>query len=335
MNPPASTIAALCELGFTLREAEFLYLAAIHSGFFLQRQFDQFVGERTSGAFVLKAQRKGIKAETCRRGAKLYHIQSCHIYAAAGVPESRNRQPHSHRTIATRLLALDFVLAHLDKHFLHTEQQKAEYLITTCNLGPRVLPTTVFRSSKNQTTTYRSFPDNFPMFLTNGTPPTPPLVTFTFVDNRTASITSFKTHLERYLKLFAALRQFNFIFISNSSLKFDSAQYYFYLRLWPVLLLPGLPSGLKDHEHLLRFFVLRNQWDDPQQRGNMPKEQVLLLSHYLSTYNEPYDALYENWHAQQTPAHASSSEVPPTPPNSPTFSTHLLKSKLSMFGDYA
>jgi hypothetical protein len=205
MNPPTTTtIATLCDLGFTLREAEFLYLAAIHSGFFLQRQFDQFVGQRTSGAFVLKAQGKGVKAETFRRGAKLYHIQSCHIYAAAGIPESRNRQPHSHRTIAIRLLALDFVLANLDKHFLHTEQHKTDYLTTICNLGLHALPTTVFRSSKNKTTTYRTFADNFPMFVTNGTPLTPPLITFTFVDDRTASITRFKSHLESYLKLFAA-----------------------------------------------------------------------------------------------------------------------------------
>jgi hypothetical protein len=198
-----------------------------------------------------------------------------------------------------------------------------------------VLPTTVFRSSKNQTTTYRSFPDNFPMFVTNGTPPTPPLLTFTFVDDRTTSITSFKSHLERYRKLFAALRQFNFIFISNSSLKFDSAQYYFYLHLWPVLRLPGLPSGLKDHEHLLRFFTLRNQWDDPHQRGIMPKELVLLLSQYVNTYNEAYQALYENWRANQATPYTSSTEVLPVPPNAPTFSTHLLKTKINLFGDYA
>lgn len=43
MNIRAECITALKGLGYSEREAEFLYIVAAHSGFFLQRQFTQFV----------------------------------------------------------------------------------------------------------------------------------------------------------------------------------------------------------------------------------------------------------------------------------------------------
>jgi hypothetical protein len=43
VNIPAQSVDALRQLGYTEREAEFLYIVAVHSGFFLQRQFMQFV----------------------------------------------------------------------------------------------------------------------------------------------------------------------------------------------------------------------------------------------------------------------------------------------------
>ena len=37
-------IESLKRLGYTEREAEFLHLVAVHSGFFFQRQFSQYLG---------------------------------------------------------------------------------------------------------------------------------------------------------------------------------------------------------------------------------------------------------------------------------------------------
>ena len=37
-------IARLEELGYTEREAAFLVLAALHSGYFLRRQYQEFLG---------------------------------------------------------------------------------------------------------------------------------------------------------------------------------------------------------------------------------------------------------------------------------------------------
>src|SRR6185437_383448 len=58
MRIPVETITALGQFGYTAREAEFLYIVAAHSGFFLQRQFMQFVdvaGRGPATYFLKKA----------------------------------------------------------------------------------------------------------------------------------------------------------------------------------------------------------------------------------------------------------------------------------------
>src|SRR5947208_15168291 len=60
MKFPAESITALKQFGYTEREAEFLYIVAVHSGFFLQRQFTQFVvvaGRGPATYFIKKASR--------------------------------------------------------------------------------------------------------------------------------------------------------------------------------------------------------------------------------------------------------------------------------------
>ena len=44
-------ITALESLGYTKREASFLYLAGVHSGYFVRRQFDYFI-DRVAGAIA-------------------------------------------------------------------------------------------------------------------------------------------------------------------------------------------------------------------------------------------------------------------------------------------
>ena len=50
---PGDPIPALESLGYTDREAAFLYLAAAHSGYFLRRQFDYFT-DRNKGSIVMR-----------------------------------------------------------------------------------------------------------------------------------------------------------------------------------------------------------------------------------------------------------------------------------------
>src|SRR5882672_904324 len=129
MKIPAEAITCLMEFGYTAREAEFLYIVAIHSGFFLQRQFMQFVGVAGRGPatyFLKKAiQKQHVREHVPERGTqKTYHLFSRTVYAALGNENCRHRKPGRYGLLekaAVRVLGLDFVLSHLHCQFLEEE----------------------------------------------------------------------------------------------------------------------------------------------------------------------------------------------------------------------
>ena len=51
MNPTLDSVRGLESCGYTEREAAFLYLVGMHSGYFLRRQFLAFI-HREDGAMV-------------------------------------------------------------------------------------------------------------------------------------------------------------------------------------------------------------------------------------------------------------------------------------------
>jgi len=124
MKIPAESLTALKQFAYTEREAEFLYIVAVHSGFFLQRQFTQHVevaGRGPATYFIKKAIQKKLRDHLPERGTqKIYHLFSWSLYAALGKENSRHRKSGRYGLLdkaAVRLLSLDFVLAHLDRHY--------------------------------------------------------------------------------------------------------------------------------------------------------------------------------------------------------------------------
>src|SRR4051812_33255271 len=89
-------IAALQRLGYTERESAFLCLAALHGGFFLRRQYAQFIGRQVGGTvaeLVRKALAHGhATSVTGCHNTKVYHLSSRPFYAALGQEDNRNRR---------------------------------------------------------------------------------------------------------------------------------------------------------------------------------------------------------------------------------------------------
>ena len=88
-------IAAIQTLGYTLDEARFLYLVAVHSGYFVPRQFLTFSGKRSNN-FVTKLESRGHATwrEYYRTGG-VYHLFSSTLYRYMGKENLRNRRRHS------------------------------------------------------------------------------------------------------------------------------------------------------------------------------------------------------------------------------------------------
>ena len=101
-------IPALESLGYTDREAAFLYLAAAHSGYFLRRQFDYFT-DRNKGSIVMRFLEKAhaaghIESLDYKQGWHVYHIASRTIYRLLGDPESQLRRRKGDAQVRGRLM---------------------------------------------------------------------------------------------------------------------------------------------------------------------------------------------------------------------------------------
>lgn len=113
---PDDPISNIQSAGYTDREASFLYLVAAHSGYFLRRQFDQFI-HRHSGAiaqnFLTKAKRLGhIATLDFGQQRHVYHLFHKDFYTLLGVPDSQNRRRKGDAEIKVRLMSLDYILQH-------------------------------------------------------------------------------------------------------------------------------------------------------------------------------------------------------------------------------
>src|ERR1700744_2412887 len=148
-------IRNLKTLGYTDREAEFLCLAALHSGYFVRRQFLGFAG-RERGKLDAKLAEKTVGAGHARplvfrHNRTVYSLCSKPFYEAIGETDNRNRRTHEVFTIRNRLIGLDFVLNNKDRRFLATEKEKVAFFRDKLGIELDLLPTRRYRARKSDT----------------------------------------------------------------------------------------------------------------------------------------------------------------------------------------
>jgi len=294
MKIPAQSITALKQFNYTEREAEFLYIVAVHSGFFLQRQFTQFVdvaGRGPATYFIKKAIRKQhVREHLPERGTqKIYHLFSRTVYAALGRENSRHRRPGPYGLLdkaSVRLLGLDFVLANLDRQYLEEEADKVDYLTVERRISKDVLPAKVFRGDKGSETR-RYFFEHFPIFLSQDGDST--VMSFTYIEDDIRSLQTFTSFVQRYRPLFEALGDsFKFIFVSNSTQSFQFARDIF------VRSLSAAQRG-REKQQLAKFFWLRRMAEEKRFK-ELAHRDVIDWQQGLKLYSGPeHESQYQSW----------------------------------------
>jgi len=247
INP--DPIPFLESLGYTRREAAFLYAVGMHSGYFLRRQFDAFIG-RVKGAisqhFLGKALRRGhIRALDFGQNRKVFHLHWKPIYRLLGDEDSQHRRVKGDLQIKARLMTLDYVLRDSQEHFLETEQAKVEFFTRNCGLSADLLP-----SGGNGN---RYFPDQFPISTLR--PPGQDLlqIRFAFIDEGLVSLRKFQRFVHQHEKLFRALGGFTVVYVSDCARHFRAA------ARWLGQSFPEPPNSLRQEdfphgiEHFLEF----------------------------------------------------------------------------------
>jgi len=185
MTLTAEHLEALESLGYKREESAFLYLVAIHSGYFTHGQFLTFAGTKAgyfSHDLIRKLlERQHAEYQTFRSGARVYHPFCRQVYQAIGRDNLRTRRRHGLEYIKTRLVALDFILEHPEYAYLGTESEKLPLFENVLGITRKILPVKRYRSDRSREVTPRYFVDRFPLFVSEGAAPTPK-VTFTYVD---------------------------------------------------------------------------------------------------------------------------------------------------------
>jgi hypothetical protein len=228
MNGSAAAVEALAKFGYTERQAAFLRIVALHSGYFLARQYDFYIGAGPGGP------RRRLIDQLVARGhvrelpscdnTTIYHLYGRRFYAALGIENSRNRRAHQPFVLKTRIMALDFVLSHLQAQFLATECERVELFTDILKLHRTILPAKFYASKGGTNKTIRHFVDRNPLFLCAAAEGTAPVVGFAYINTGTATTAGFRSYLEQYRRLLGALGNFRLVYVANKTEMFAQAR---------------------------------------------------------------------------------------------------------------
>ena len=250
-------IPVLESAGYTEREASFLYLVAIHSGYFLRRQYDRFI-RRGRGAIAAQLLRKAValghlQTIACGQARLVYHLASKQVYDAVGLAASQHRRLKGDAQIKSRLMVLDFVLDHLGDNLLDSSEAKLGFFTDTLGLSESLLP------NAPRGGTHR-FPEEFPILRREAQSGC-----FTFFDEGALSTSRFESFLRRYRAAFAALPGFELLYLADSDRNFERAAKVFaafYPETQALGVTPMTPRGV---DHFLDYLRAREN-NDTQKR---------------------------------------------------------------------
>lgn len=231
-------IAELQKLSYTEREAAFLYLVGIHSGYFLRRQFLQFL-RREDGAMVQRFLIKSMELEHVHaieyaHRRHIYHLKSKTVYRILDQEDSQNRRAKADTEIKVRLMQLDYLLDHFGETFLETAERKIQFFHGRLSIPSELLPRIVYRGANTSDAQTRYFADRFPISVQVATD-NAPLVRLAYIDAGLRSISSFAHWLEERTAFLCALKRAEVIYTANTAHNFTAAEHEFLRRF------PGLP----------------------------------------------------------------------------------------------
>ena len=329
-------IERLTQYGYTPEEAQFLTLAALHSGYFVRRQFNEFLGQERGG----NAQRftqKLIALRHARRESYLialfvYHIRAKGIYGRLGQVDNRNRREKGPFTVKRKLMCLDFVLAHRDRRFLATEAEKVEYFVVEHGVPIEYLPARRYQSRQSTEATDRFFVEKLPIYIDKPAASdepcdatAAPVVRFAYVDEGTQSTEGFATFLSQHRRLFHALGRFEVVYAATDARWFAKAESTF--RRLAGAQAANQPTQFPDALDLIEYFETRRKFETRDFTGLDTNRIVRYRGEKRKFSTDEYEQMYRRWVEGGAQAVFPQANTPAA-----SFRTHLLPHDYDTFG---
>jgi hypothetical protein len=309
----------LSRIGYTRDEAAFVCLAATHSGYFVRRQFNDFLRQPRGGAaarFIVKLVGNGhAQVVHFRLNRLIYHIRTLKVYARLDQADNRNRREKAPLTIKRKLMCLDLVLAHRDQRFLGSEAEKVAYFTETRGVPIEDLPVRRYEPRGSGEATLRYFVDKLPVYVSGSDDS--PVVHFAYVDEGAESLDGFETFLSQYGALFVAVGTFEVVYVAGNSLWPEKARRIFDRRFACVV---------DDAEvRMYQFFEMRRKWEARDFSG-FTTEKVIQYREEKQHFSGPqFDEQYRRWLAADASAGGVESRTG-------TFRAFVLSHDYELFG---
>jgi hypothetical protein len=295
-------IQALQNFGYDADEARFLTIAALHGGYFLRRQFLNFVGGAKGGKDVVLLKKletnHHVRVSVYRHNRMVYHLCSKPLYEALGEPNNRNRREHQPATIKNKIMSLDFVLEHQDQLFLATEREKVDYFVATRNIARENLPTRLFASHHGGEPAAKHFVDSYPIYLATGPDGAlghDSVPHFCYVDEDLQTADRFSTYLGQYFRLFTALGDFRVIYVAERPRLFASAERVF--QRFSESAPPPANPVFNEEAALAAYFQRRRAYEDQDFSGFDTAGIIRFREEKKRFASDHYEMLYARWKA--------------------------------------
>jgi hypothetical protein len=300
-------VNAVGQLGYSPREAEFVVLAALHSGYFLRRQFS-VSGKADDGLCrKLLANGHGKLARTASQ-TQVYHLCGKPLFRTLGQEDNRHRRAHESFYIRNKIMLLDYVLSTgRGPQFLATEEDKVEYFCHARGLAASLLPAKKYKGG-NASETVRYFVDKFPVRVDDAAG----AVSFGYVDDG-MSKAGFRTWLAHIGPLAEALASAELVFVTSSATAVEPARREFARRFG------GIDGSIES------YFRTRQEIE-AKGLGGRPQEVLDRYRNWQRQYaGESYERRYAAWKTAARCATPGGSGV--------SFSAHVLPFRYGIFGD--
>jgi hypothetical protein len=324
MKMPAEQIERIKGLGYTQAEAHFLYIVAVHSGYFTLRQFCTFTSAARGKRSYLFA-RKLLQSEHASVRdypgvGPVFHLFSRTVYGQMEKDNLRNRRRHSFEFTRTRLLLLDFILANQILAYFETEQDKVRFFCETMGMSRDCLPAKVYEGCPGSPPTVRYFVDKFPLFIAPFLSGAPPVVTLSYVDSGFQTPSAFLTHLAAYQRIFRQLATFRFLYIAGKDAYFQLAEERFRS-------LVKRPLESDTWAEISRYFQIRKKWDNHEYVVPVTEDLEFLNIARQRFRGGSFDSLYHRWRSGEFGEQALRAEcLRLRPERSVFFDSYLVRS---------
>jgi len=325
MKFPTDTIERFKELGYSEVEAHFLYVIAVHSGYFTLAQFRKFTkthfrSQSTSFARRIVKRGHATVRDYMNRGS-IFHLFSKAIYSHLEEFTSPHRCNHSFDFMRARLLLLDFILCNQDLEYFETQHAKIKFFCEDLGISKNCLPGKIYHRRSSGAPVVRYFVDKFPLFLWTPVPGAPPLITFSYVDSGSETHSRFSEHLAAYRQLFLELKSFRFLYIASKEAYFDRAARRFRTGI-------ELSRDSNEPNDILRYFQIREKWERHDYIVPVVEDFEFLNRARKFFDGERIEQLYRLWTAREIADKALCLEFPPSKPDPgppALFDTFLVK----------